>query len=305
MNSSERSRRQLLAIFVAAQCLVVLAAGPSDESRRVSGGGGFALSSSVTSMWGAVDETAPPGKKLLSFAIYFRGTTGWHDRKWESDLQFDADPFSIEFRSDLTALRAEVDRTTRTLTVLGRQIDLGNGNVILVDHVDRPGEEVVSILGEFDLSTPEDANPALWLLQQNQELMSRVLGPEVVARDRPLPVLPDILTGTWGWEVEGASCDDNPHTLTFSDDGKTLTLRYARSLDENPPTTVVYTVVGDGDGYLRTKKVAETETAEDGQVVTWDLVVLDVNSYCWHRTDWQPGRCTRPARRCGVPRTNR
>ena len=114
----------------------------------------------------------------------------------------------------------------------------------------------------------------------------------------------DIVAGTWGWDVEGASCEDNPHTLEFSGNGKKMTLRYAKSLDENPPTEAVYKIVREGPGFIRMEKTGETEKTTDGKLVAWDLVLLGPSSYCWHRTDWQPGGCTQPAKRCGAEPTD-
>ena len=160
----------LFALFAA-----VLLSSASDKPVRVSGGGGFPLTPSVTSIWGAVDELVTPGKKPLTFMIYFRGDSGWHERKWESKQQWKPKPFFIEFTCDLTTLRAEVDPSSHTLTLFGHQVDLAMANVVLVDHVDRPSKEVVSALGRVDLVIPEDANPAVWVLQQNESIRSKVI----------------------------------------------------------------------------------------------------------------------------------
>ena len=32
--------------------------------------------------------------------------------------------------------------------------------------------------------------------------------------------------------------------------------------------------------------------------VKWDLVMLNINQFCWHRTDWAPHACTKPMSRC-------
>jgi len=167
------SRRWLAAAVVLAIGAVLVRA--ADKPVRVSGGGGFPLTASVTSMWGAVDELTTPGSKPLTFMIYFRGDPGWHDRKWNSKQQFQAEPYFIEFSCELTTLRADVDLPSRSLTVFGQKIDLAVANVVLVDRVDHPGEEVVTTLGRFDLRFPEEANPAVWLLKTHDELRARVL----------------------------------------------------------------------------------------------------------------------------------
>ena len=162
------------AVLLAVASLPVTA---SDKPVRVSGGGGFPLTSSVTSMWGAVDEVKASGSKPLTFMIYFRGSPGWHDRKWKSKQQLQAAPYFIEFSCDLTTLRADFDVSSGSLTVFGQRIDIAASNVLVVDRVDHPGEEVVTALGRFDLHFPEEANPAVWLLQKHDDLRARVVGP--------------------------------------------------------------------------------------------------------------------------------
>lgn len=155
--------------------LLALGAGPV-AAQRVSGGGGFPLSPSVTAMWAAIDEVAQPDKKTLSFIIYFRGSPSWHERKWTSTQNFDEDPFVMEFSSDTVTLRLAVDRGTRILSVFGSEIDLAKTNVILVENVDRAGEEVVSELGFVPLVFPADANPAIDVLRQNDAVSTAVVG---------------------------------------------------------------------------------------------------------------------------------
>jgi hypothetical protein len=126
-------------------------------------------------MFGAVDELVPPGKKPLTFMIYFRGKDGWHERKWKSNQEWNADPFLMEFASDAATLRITVDRSSRQLAVFSRQVDLATANVVLVDHVDLPGKEIVTELGRVDLVMPEDANPALWVLENYDSIRAKVL----------------------------------------------------------------------------------------------------------------------------------
>ena len=108
----------------------------------------------------------------------------------------------------------------------------------------------------------------------------------------------DLAAGTWGWEEPGLTCQENPHTFVFSDDLTRVTLRYSKGVGGEPPLEVGYTVLGEGKGYLRMRKDGETEKASDGSPVLWDWVLLSGDKYCWHRTDWREGGCTKPIVRC-------
>jgi hypothetical protein len=44
----------------------------------------------------------------------------------------------------------------------------------------------------------------------------------------------------------------------------------------------------------------ETRHDASGRPVTWDLIVMDKNQMCWHRSDWPQYGCTRSISRCGV-----
>ena len=108
----------------------------------------------------------------------------------------------------------------------------------------------------------------------------------------------EIASGTWGFDIAGAGCNDNPHTITFSKDKPKMILRYRSAKEDDKPDTHVYDIIDEGPGYVRMKLIGEDRTTEAGEPVVWDLVLLSGDSYCWHRTDWEAGACTQPARRC-------
>jgi hypothetical protein len=173
MTSHARARALIVVLTVAA----ALSPLHSKGADSLTGGGGFPLTPTVTSMWAAVDEPRAPGTKRLTFMVYFRGAAGWHQHKWSFTQQLREDPFVIEFASDLITLRAAVDRASRVLTIFRTKVDLSQSNVLLVEDVDKPGHEIVVPLRHVELDVPEQANPALWLLQRSEAIRSKVLSP--------------------------------------------------------------------------------------------------------------------------------
>lgn len=141
----------------------------------VTGGGGFPLTPSVTSMWAAVDETAVEGKQPLTFMIYFSGAAGWHKRKWNSQQKLDSNPAVLEFSCDLTKLRAEFDRKKRTVSIFGKRFNVDSTNIILIENVDKPKSENVLGITHLRLEPHEQENPAVWVLQKNAKAHSMVL----------------------------------------------------------------------------------------------------------------------------------
>lgn len=146
------------------------------KARTVTGGGGFPISGEVTSMWVAVEEPVEPGVQPLTFMIYFEGQGGWHQRKWSQTQKLDSVPAIMDFTSDLTSLRAEYDRKKRMVSLFRQKVNIDSCNVILVRNVDKPGKETVQKLGRYPLSHPDGENPAIWVLNSNQNIRFNVMG---------------------------------------------------------------------------------------------------------------------------------
>jgi hypothetical protein len=144
---------------------------------RGSGYGGFPLTAELTSMWAAFEEPAVPGKQRLTFMIYFRGRPGWHEGRWQSRFRPDQDPGLVEFASDSIALHAEYRHSTGMVHLFRTDVDVSKANVILVDHVDDPGREVVIPLGRSWLEIPEGENAALYVPQHSPELWRALRAP--------------------------------------------------------------------------------------------------------------------------------
>ena len=130
------------------------------------------------------------------------------------------------------------------------------------------------------------------------------------ARAVQKPTIFEQLVGTWGWRgVRGSDCNDNPHTISFSDDYRTMILtsrhpveRPAGSQPGTNPLETRYEVREQKPHSLRVFIVdpPETRLGPDRQPVVWELVLADKNRYRWRATHWQPGQYTRDLVRCKV-----
>lgn len=124
-----------------------------------------------------------------------------------------------------------------------------------------------------------------------------VPGQRIAKEPGPL-TFQEIAAGTWGFDAEGASCDDNPHRIEFSADGQFMWLRYSKGVDGELPPITEYRLIDEGPGFMRMRIMGETRTTEADDLIEWDMVLLTPDAYCWHRTDWEEGGCTQPAYRC-------
>lgn len=128
------------------------------------------------------------------------------------------------------------------------------------------------------------------------------------ARLAQKPTIFEQLAGTWGWEgVAGGTCSDNPHTIAFSDDKRTMILTHRHPIERpagmkpgTNPLETRYEVREQKRNSLRVFVVdpPETRLTRDGRPVVWDIVLVDKNRYRWRSTDWPPGGYTRDIVRC-------
>ena len=93
--------------------------------------------------------------------------------------------------------------------------------------------------------------------------------------------------------------------FAFSEAGSELHVHvptgvYLDSTALGPDAT--YRIVGEASRVMRMQMVGEVRRTETGDLVVWDLVLLDADSFCWRRVDWPPEACTKRLTRCEVDR---
>lgn len=108
------------------------------------------------------------------------------------------------------------------------------------------------------------------------------------------------LPGPWGWEGTN-DCTVSPQTIHFSPDRKQMKLSLTPK-DEHgtraPRREVTYQVLRNIPGGLRLAMDGEKRLDPEGRPVTWDLMLLGNDQFCWHRGDWPGTGCTKSMNRC-------
>lgn len=110
----------------------------------------------------------------------------------------------------------------------------------------------------------------------------------------------ETLPGNWGWEGTD-ECATAPAVLRFSSHQERMHIAHTPVREDGthePRREANYTVTGRAGNVLSMTMDGEDRKTEQGRLVTWDLVVLDPDTYCWHRSDWRPTACTKTVRRC-------
>lgn len=67
-----------------------------------------------------------------------------------------------------------------------------------------------------------------------------------------------------------------------------------------PHREVAYQILRELPNGLSMSLTGERRLDPSGKPVTWDLIILHQDEYCWHRNDWPEGGCTKPIERCGI-----
>jgi hypothetical protein len=114
-----------------------------------------------------------------------------------------------------------------------------------------------------------------------------------------------VLPGRWDWAEASPRCGESAAQFAFSEASSELRVHVPTGvyLDRTllgPDAT--YRIVGESPRVMRMHMLGETRRTETGDLVVWDLVLLDADSFCWHRTDWPPEACTKRLTRCEASR---
>lgn len=115
------------------------------------------------------------------------------------------------------------------------------------------------------------------------------------------PSVRDHLPGRWDRTDASPRCDLEAAQYSFSADGRQVrvwvpTGIYLGEVALGP--TAAYEIIDATPGVMRMSLIGETRSTEAGLPVVWDLLMLDTDSFCWHRTDWPVGACTKLWTRC-------
>jgi len=146
---------------------------PALGSFDVSGWGGHPVSTEVSSLWLSRGPTAGERPQPM-LMVYYRGTSGWHDRKWDISSEFGKTPPFIRLSSPGLVLSIVQD-AAGSVRVQGQQVDLSVANVFLVRRIDGPmmGMLVVPI-GRIRNEIPSEANPPVFILETQREIADEV-----------------------------------------------------------------------------------------------------------------------------------
>ena len=109
-----------------------------------------------------------------------------------------------------------------------------------------------------------------------------------------------VLPGKWGWEGS-SDCSAEPLEIRFSQGGKRMHISHAPEGEDGKRLKrhdTDYTILGPTGMGLSMAMEGEDRLDDSGKPVTWDLVLLDDDQYCWHRNDWPATACTKPVNRC-------
>lgn len=111
----------------------------------------------------------------------------------------------------------------------------------------------------------------------------------------------DVVAGRWDWEDAERFCDENPHTISFSQNRAAMHIIYDQSWTDDEGgyhKEAIYDLQEMTPSHIRGFMRGEKRRARNGDLVVWDLVLTGPDRYAWHRTDWPKGILTDEVLRC-------
>jgi hypothetical protein len=179
----------------------------------------------------------------------------------------------------------------------------------------RIGGTVAALREHWGDPDEEDGETALYIAGRwfvfvhLDTLTQRAIGLGLAALpEPPRPyVVPDttdvfrVVEGTWDWAHHENRCQEDPHSITFTPDRAFMILTFVQP-DTLEDGTLKrewrYEIRGHTRSIVRGFIHGETRTTPAGELVVWDLVLMDPDTYRWHRTDWEEGGYTGEVVRC-------
>jgi hypothetical protein len=172
------------------------------------------------------------------------------------------------------------------------QRDGSEGHTLLEAFVPRRGPIVLIIASYTAAEKGEELNTGVRRFLDSIRIRPERLAEAIVAPDSA--GLVRWIPGRWAWTRGDAA--DNPFTLSWSADRKSLDLVYSRPVPMdsagNTRDTFTYRDAAVGPGYVRGTVDGERRMDAGGRPVAWDFVWLSQDSFCWRRSDWPPDGCT-------------
>lgn len=95
----------------------------------------------------------------------------------------------------------------------------------------------------------------------------------------------------WGWirKESSGSCENNPHTITFNVKLTEAVFQFrspVHGADGKKSDRAVYRILARQGNTITMQIVGEKRLDPQGKPVVWDLLLVDEQTYTWHRKDW-------------------
>lgn len=152
--------------------VAVPARAPQSRSSSGSSGSGV-VSPTVFASWFA-SGGGRSGPAVLQLLVLWRGTPGWFMRGNENrdkNSGGQSQPIVVQMLRGGLDLELTFDMKSRMASIQGKEISLGDSNVLLIDHVDAGGGLTV-VAKKIDGQLAESTVPILPLLRRSPELVS-------------------------------------------------------------------------------------------------------------------------------------
>lgn len=103
--------------------------------------------------------------------------------------------------------------------------------------------------------------------------------------------------GSWDFESLSNTCINAQHTFKFSPDMDGFVINFKHQPTGQTAETI-YRLDDIKGAVLSTYLESENRRDDDGNLVSWELIVNSEDRYFWRRSDWEAYKITEPIIRC-------
>ena len=165
---------KLIAAFISTCAIVCSSQTSAEEGIKIptnlkvlAGFGSHPVSPEIASMWFASAPMPRSGIKP-ALMVYFRGLSGWLDRKVTYKADSNPDPAFADFQVGDVRLFLQFWPEKHLVKVFDQEVSVAENNVVVVTGVgDREKAPVVRAVAAFTGTVPDGENPGVFVLKES------------------------------------------------------------------------------------------------------------------------------------------
>lgn len=114
---------------------------------------------------------------------------------------------------------------------------------------------------------------------------------------------PDVFSrvqGEWGWiDNKALACNSHPHMIAFVEGNTRARFETKAPVADGVKNEYFYKVLSHDKDSITMRLETESKRTQNGELVSWTLILKGKDTYVWRQNDWTAGKTTSAIVRCG------